>query len=176
MESLIQRILQGEEHAVVEFYREYSPRILRYLQNKLPAEEAKEILNDVFLDAIDVLPTLRKHDNLSAFLYRIAHNKMVDLYRKKKIKSLLLSQLPFLEIVASEIWEPEFQMEKDKVRDKIEAALYTLSEKYQQILRFHYEDEISVKELAIMFNLSVKATESLLFRARQGFIKAYERT
>jgi len=165
-----------DEQAVVLFYQEYSPRILRYLKKYLPLDEAKEILNDVFLEAVDSLPTLREETNLQAWLYKIAHNNMVDFYRKKKIKSFLLSQLPYLEILAHEMHQPEFILEKNKVRDNIEAAMYRISEKYREILRMHYEEQMPVKRIAIVLNLSPKATESLLFRARQSFIKAYERT
>jgi DNA-directed RNA polymerase specialized sigma24 family protein len=51
-----------------------------------------------------------------------------------------------------------------------------ISQKYRSILRMHYEEQMPVKTIAIALNLSPKATESLLFRARQSFIKAYERT
>ena len=174
--SFIKRILEGDSKAVVEFYKTYSPKILSYLSTKLPSvEDAEDLTNDVFLEAIDSLSLLQKEENTSAWLYRIAHNKMVDFYRKRKIKSILLSQAPFLQIVAQEINQPEFQFEKNKIRDNIELTLHSLSLRYQKILRLHYEEEISVKELAKIFNLSFKATESLLFRARQSFKLAYER-
>lgn len=175
--SFIKRILEGDTKAVREFYKSYSPKILSYLSRKLPTrEDAQEITNDVFLEAIDSLSLLQKAENTSAWLYRIAHNKMVDFYRKKKIKSMLLSQMPFLQIVAQEINQPEFQFEKNKIRDRIEIAMHNISEKYQKILKLHYEEKISIKELSKIFNLSFKATESLLFRARQSFKLAYERT
>ncbi len=163
------------EQEIVVFYQQYSPQILRYLKNHLPFDEAKEILNDVFLEAVDSLPTLQKQTNLKAWLYKIAHNKMVDFYRKKKIKSFLLSQVPYLELLAHEIHQPEFILEKNKIRNNIESAMKKLSQKYRSILRMHYEEQMSVKTIAIVLNLSPKATESLLFRARQSFIKAYER-
>ncbi|MDP2649259.1 MAG: sigma-70 family RNA polymerase sigma factor, partial [bacterium] len=126
--SFIRRILSGNGKAVIEFYKSYSPKILSYLSKKLPCpEDAQEITNDVFLEAIDSLSMLRKEQSALSWLYRIAHNKMVDFYRKKKIKSILLSQMPFLQIIASEINQPEFQFEKDKIRDEIEAALHGLS-------------------------------------------------
>ena len=175
--SFIKRILAGDSEAVIEFYKSYSPKILSYLSKKLSHfEDAQEITNDVFLEAIDSLSFLQKEKNVSAWLYRIAHNKMVDFYRKRKIKSILLSQLPFLQIVASEINQPEFQFEKNKIRDNIEFALRSLSTKYQKILKLHYEENVQVKMLAKIFNLSFKATESLLFRARQSFKLAYVRT
>jgi len=174
--SYIKRILNGENGAVVAFYKSYSPKILRYLSKKLPKyEDAQELTNDVFLEAIDSLSILRHENNVSAWLYRIAHNKMVDFYRKKKIKSIFLSQAPYLQIIANEISQPEFQFEKNKLRDRIELALQNLSQKYRKILMLHYEEKISVKELAVKLNLSFKATESLLFRARQSFKLCYER-
>lgn len=172
--SFIRRILTGDSKAVIQFYRSYSPKILSYLSRKLPhLEDAQEIANDVFLEAIDSLSFLQNEKNLSAWLYRIAHNKMVDFYRKKKIKSILLSQAPFLQIIANEISQPEFQLEKDAIRDRIETALYSLSNNHRIILELHYEQGIPVKGIARALNLSFKATESLLFRARQNFKLAY---
>ena len=177
MSALVKKILRGEEQAIVTFYQTYSPQLLRFLKTRLPrGEDAQEILNDVFLDAVDALPTLQKDTNLKAWLYKIANNKTADFYRKKKVKSFLFSKMPYMEILANEISQPEFQMEKNKIRDKIEASFHSVSGHYQQILRMHYEDEIPVKAIAVELNLSFKATESLLFRARQSFKKEYERT
>jgi RNA polymerase sigma factor (sigma-70 family) len=83
--------------------------------------------------------------------------------------------MPFLQIVAAEINQPEFQFEKNKIRDRIEFAFKSLPEVYRRILKLHYEEKISVKELAVILNLSFKATESMLYRARQSFKLAYER-
>jgi RNA polymerase sigma-70 factor (ECF subfamily) len=174
--SFISRVLAGDSKAVILFYKSYSPRILSYLSRKLPrTEDAQELTNDVFLEAIDSLALLREENNMSAWLYGIAHNKMVDFYRKKKIKSILLSQMPFLQIVANEMSQPEFQFEKNKIRDGIETALHEISEKYREILRLHYEEGLPIKEIAVILNLSFKAAESLLFRARQSFRLAYAR-
>jgi RNA polymerase sigma-70 factor, ECF subfamily len=176
MQSLIDRLLKGDEQAVATFYQTYSPRLLCFLQKRLPREEdAQEILNDIFLDAVDDLPTLHKQTNLQAWLFKIAANKTADFYRKRKIKSFLFSQMPYFEIIANEINEPEFQLEKDKIRDSIEAAFLDIAVHYQQILRMHYEDGMPVKAIAVTLEVSPKAAESLLFRARQSFIKSYER-
>ena len=177
MTDIIKRILTGDPRAVETFYQHYSPGILRYLKGKLPREEdAQEILNDVFLDAIDELQTLKEQSNVKSWLYQIAHNKMVNYYRKKKIKSLLFSQFPYLQIVAQEFHQPEFQLEKRELKLRLQLALQKLSQKYQQILHMHYIEELPVKIISMRLNLSFKATESRLYRARQQFIKYYETT
>ena len=76
--SFIKRILNGDSKAVIEFYKSYSPKILSYLSKKLPPEDAQEITNDVFLEAIDSLSMVKKEKSTVAWLYRIAHNEMVD--------------------------------------------------------------------------------------------------
>ncbi len=174
--KLVEKVLQGNPEAVSEFYKSYSPKISNYLSSHLPtSEDAQEVNNDVFLEAIDSLNILNDEKNLEAWLYRIAHNKMVDYYRKKKIKSLLLSQIPYLEIIDKEVHQPEFQFEKERIRERIEKTILSLSEKYQKILRLHYEEGLSVKDLAIKLKMSFKATESQLFRARKQFIVNYGR-
>lgn len=177
MDSLVKQVLDGNPQAVEKFYKTYSPKIIKYLKNKLPnTEEAEEILNDVFMEAIDTLIFLNDYEKVENWLYRIAHNKMVDFYRKKKIKILLMSQVHFLEIAAKEILEPEFQFEKNRMKDKIEKTFYQLSEKHQKILILHYEESMPVKDIALTLSLSFKATESLLFRARGQFKTIYERS
>lgn len=175
MEERIDKIRSGDKEEIRAFYREFAPRISRFLSRKVPQEDAKEILNDVFFDAIDQLPLLKNTDNIQAWLYKIAHNKSVDYYRKKRIKSLLLSQVPYLDLVAKEFEEPEFILEKNRIKERIEKAMQMISVKYAIILRMHYEDGMRIKEIAVSLNLTPKACESLLFRARVGFIKAYER-
>jgi RNA polymerase sigma-70 factor, ECF subfamily len=177
MTYIIKRILQGDNSAVETFYKQYSPGILKYLKNKLPrAEDAQEILNDVFLDAIESLPALNQQTNVKSWLYQIAHNKMVNFYRKKKIKSLIFSQFPYLKIIAQEFHEPEFKMEKKELKIRLQIALDKLSRQYQEILHMHYIDELPVKIISVRLNLSFKATESRLYRARMQFIKYYEGT
>jgi len=164
-----------DEQAVVLLYNRFSPEITRYLKKKLPLNEVDEVLSDVFIEAVDSMPRLKKQENLKAWIYKIAHNKIVDFYRKKKIKSFLLSQVPYLDLFAKEISQPEFILEKNQIRDRIETAMRSIAQKYQTILRMHYEDQITIKNIAIDLSLSPKATESLLYRARMHFIKAYER-
>lgn len=176
MSSLIRKIINGDPQAVEKFYQTYSSKVNKYLNYKLPAEEAEEILNDTFMEAIDSLPFLKEKEKIEPWLYRIAHNKMVDFYRKKKIKFTLMSQVHFLNVVAKEILEPEFQYEKNRMKEKIEKTFFQLSERHQKILRLHYEENVPVKEIALSFNMSYKAAESLLFRARQQFKLVYERS
>lgn len=174
MKVEVQAILSGNSQAIEKFYTTYAPKIRKYLANRLPEnEDIEAFTNDILLDIIDSLPLFQGKSSFSSWIYKIAHNKVVDFYRKKKVKSLLLSQMPFLELMAQEVYEPEFQFEKNKIRDNIQVTLRNMSQKYRKILELHYIDKKSVKEIALVLDMSPKATESLLFRARQEFKKSY---
>lgn len=158
------------------FYKTYSQKILSYLIKRLPSSvDAEEILQDVFLEAIDSLPLFRRETTVLNWLYKIAHNKVADFYRKRGIKTILFSSLPFLELISQEIDQPEFQFEKNRIKERIERTFDLIPVHYQKILRLHYENDIRVRDLALILNLSPKATESLLFRARKSFRQTYER-
>ena len=124
-------------------YRTYSQKILNYLTRRLPSpQDAEEIMQDVFLEAIDSLPIFRGETTILNWLYKIAHNKTVDFYRKRRIKTILFSQLPFLELASQEIHQPEFQYEKNRIRDRIERTFYLIPSHYPKILRLHSENGI----------------------------------
>jgi RNA polymerase sigma-70 factor (ECF subfamily) len=112
---------------------------------------------------------------LTSWLYTIAQHKIADFYRRQKVKQLVISEIPFLQLIDNEVHEPEFIFEKNKIRDSIEKTFATLPQKYQIVLRLHYEDNLPIKQIAVILQLSAKATESLLFRARKKFNLAYER-
>lgn len=177
MTALVRQILTGDPAAVKRFYEQFSPGILTYLKNKLPKEEdAQEILNDVFLDAIEGLPTLQDENKIKPWLYQIAHHNVVNFYRKQKIKSILFSQFPYLKIIDHEVRQPEFLLEKRELTIRIKMALEKLSQKYREILHMHYIDDLPVQLISVQLNLSYKATESRLYRARMQFIRYYEGT
>lgn len=176
MSSLIKKVIGGDKSATVTFYKTHAPKINAYLSKRLPHETVEEVLQDIFLEAIDGLNLLKREDCVLQWLYKIAHHKVVDFYRKKKMKYILFSQLPFLQIIDREVHEPEFIFEKNKIRDKIEKTFCLLPYHYQRILKLHYENEIPLKQIAAILNLSFKTAESLLYRARQKFRKTYERT
>lgn len=177
MNVLISKIKNGDKKAVLEFYKSFSPQIQNYFSSQLQNKrDARELLKDVFLDAIDNLSFFKEKNDIQTWLHKIAQNKLTNYYRKNKIKSILLSQIPFLQIVEHEVHQPKFQLEKNKIRDRVEATLRSLPNRYRIILELRYGEQIPVKQIALILKLSFKAAESLLFRARQSFKLAYERT
>lgn len=174
MNNLVSEVLGGEKGAATRFYREFAPKIRRYLNAKLPESEVEEVLQDTFLSAFDSLPLYRGEASVSTWLISIARHEVADFYRKKYVREAVEKTSPLFENLVSEINSPEFVMKKNKIEKRFFATYRSMSRQYQDILSYRYELSMSVKEIAERMDLPFKATESLLYRARLAFREAYE--
>jgi len=174
MEKLIGEVLIGQKGAASRFYRLYAPKLRRYLVAKLPEGEAEEILQDTFLSAFDSLPLYRAESSVSTWLISIARHEVADFYRKRYVRVAVEKTAPLFENMVSEILSPEFEWEKKKMEKRFFSTYHGLSKQYQDVLSYKYELSMNVKEIALRMDLSFKATESLLFRARLAFREEYE--
>lgn len=174
MERLVEEVLQGKKGAATKFYKAYVSKLRRYLSAKLPEEEVEEVLQDTFLSAFDSLPLYRGQCQVSTWLISIARHEVADFYRKKYVRRVIEKTSPLFDNMVSEMFAPEFVWEKEKVEKRFFTTYKNLSKQYQDILSYRYELSMSVREIAERMDLSFKATESLLFRARLAFKAAYE--
>lgn len=170
----MEAVLSGKKGAATNFYRTYAPKLRRYLVSKLPEGEVEEILQDTFLSAFDSLPLYRGESSVSTWLISIARHEVADFYRKKYVRRTIEMTAPLFENMVSEMLSPEFDFEKKKIEKRFFSTYRSLSTQYQDVLSYRYERSMSVKEIAERMEISFKATESLLFRARLAFREAYE--
>lgn len=174
MEQLVAEVLCSKRGAATAFYKAYVLKIRRYLAAKLPEAEVEEILQDTFLSAFDSLPLYRGESSISTWLISIARHEVADFYRKRYIRQAVEKTTPLFENIVSEILSPEFAMEKKKIEKRFFATYRGLTKQYQDVLSYRYELSMSVKEISERMELSFKATESLLYRARLAFREVYE--
>lgn len=168
-EILIKKLIQGDKRAEREFFEIYYERVLNFVCQKAQPADAEEIVQDTFVSALKSLPRFNNNSKLSTWLFSIARHELADFYRKKKIKKIVFSRLPFLEGLVSEALSPELSLEEKELKQKIGQTLKALNEGYWQILRLKYRDGLSMKQIARKLKITVKAVESRLSRARKAF-------
>ncbi len=176
MDQIVKEVLTGSSGAATRFYRSLSPAVKRYLAGRLPSnEEVEEIMQDVFLSALDSLPLYRGDSSLKTWILSIARHEVSDYYRKRYVRQTIEKTAPLFEGMMADIQTPEFEMKKAKIRSRFMRAYRSLSLPHRDILSYRFELGMSVKEIAGRMEMPFKATESLLFRARQAFMVAYEK-
>lgn len=174
-EKLIEALLAGKSGAAREFYKLYSGAVRAYVVKKTQSEEdGEEIVQDVFLAAMDSLALFSGKSRLFTWLVGIARHEIADYYRKKRIKGLLWSQFPVLEQILSDEKNVEDEYESHDLKLKVEETLERLIPRYARVLRMKYLEGWSVAEMADNLGESFKATETVLFRARNAFALAWK--
>jgi RNA polymerase sigma-70 factor (ECF subfamily) len=171
--ELIQQILAGNPQAVSYFYRQFKPRITNIVSQKLPSENVDEVVQDVFLSSLASLSTFAGRSSLYSWLVSITRHEIADFYRKKKIKEVVFSKLPFLKKIIDKALSPETAFEEKELKEKVKHTFSSLSEGYRQILRLKYIDGQSIESIAKQLGISYKTCESRLFRARIAFQKLF---
>lgn len=171
--DLIQALLQRDERSFRSFYEQTRDPLLKYLQKYLDRDDAEEVLHDTYIAFIEGLRNFRGQSSLKTYVYSIGKRKAIDKLRRQKIKKILFSYLPdsFVESLAKVFLNDD--VDKKILAYRIEKVFSKLPHDYALILRLKYKEGYSVVEIAKQINVSFKTAESLLYRARRAFIKAY---
>jgi len=158
-----------------DFYKKYGKRIGYFVAKRIDDEGvAEELVNDIMLAAINSRPNFSGRSSEWSWVCAIAKHKIIDYYRKKKLKTILFSVSPVFEEVADLALSPERDSLKNELKEEIKKTFKELSEGYGRILRLKYIEGFKVREIARKMEVSVKAVESRLFRARGEFRKKWK--
>ena len=172
--KLIYQVIAEEPKAVLQFYRLVQPKITLFFQDKIASpEDRQEVIQDTLLSIFDSLPQFAQKCQFTTWMRTIASHELVDYYRRKKIKTLLFSHFPALEYIIDKALGPQLALEEKELKHKIFKTFKKLSEGNTHILRLRYMDGLSVAEIAQTLDITYKAAESKLSRARLAFQKAY---
>ncbi|OGG03901.1 hypothetical protein A2W14_05530 [Candidatus Gottesmanbacteria bacterium RBG_16_37_8] len=168
--QIVSQILAGDEKALNYFYRHYYHSIYTYISRKInEKEDIEEILQDSFFAVLDGFRDFAFKCSLFTFLCSIANHKIIDFYRKKKIKKIVFSQVKEVEPLLSSLFGPEEALDEQLLRQKIKQTFAKLSPSYQLILKLKYIQGFTVEEISQKMTITFKSAESQLFRARKAF-------
>lgn len=153
-----------------DFYQKYYLGVRGFVAKRIDDEGlVDEITNDVLWAAFESLPTFNHKCSEFSFVCSIAKHKIIDYYRKKKIKTILFSASPVFEEIADQAIGPERDVLKNELKEEIEKTFEEIKEGYSKILRLKYIEGLRVEKIAQMMKLSIKAVESRLIRAKKQF-------
>lgn len=170
----VEEILKGNEKALNGFYKQYFNSLYGYISKKVNnQEDIEEILQDTLLSTIEAFRDFSFKCSLFTFICSIANHKIVDYYRRKKIKTYVFSRFEEIEPILANLVGPEEIYDEEIVREQIRATFQKLTPSYRRILTLKYIYGYSVLEIAGKMSITFKSAESQLFRARKAFVLNY---
>lgn len=174
MADLIDKILARDRGALFTFYRQYTPKLASFIHAKISEpQDAEEVLADTLFAFLEAIRDFHGNSSVKTFLYSIAHHKIIDYYRRKKLKQIVFSRAPGLEQFVSPLVGPEEALDSKILREKIYSVLSRILPRYRTVLVSKYMENLSVADIAKKFAISFKSAESQLFRARKAFVELF---
>lgn len=152
----------GHADEYTDLYRQYLPRILNYVRLRVDGEDlAQDLTATVFERAVAKQHTLRRRDAFGAWLFRIARNTVAEYYRQRRpVVSLDQSH----DLPAPDLSPVEAAMRREEV-ERLQAALATLSEREQEIVRLKFGGGLGNQEIAGVMRLRAGNVAVILYRA-----------
>jgi RNA polymerase sigma factor (sigma-70 family) len=125
-------------------------RLRNFIRSRVPDPgDAEDILQDVFSQFVEAVRMLTPLDESSGWLFRVARNRIIDLFRKKKEKPLGESEwLSLEELLPSPDGGPEAAYTRGVLLDELDAALDELPPEQRDVFVAHELRGRSFKELA----------------------------
>ena len=149
---------------------EYYKGIKAFIARKIDDEgTVEELTNDVMWAAIKSRGDFAEKSAEFSWICGIAKHKVIDYYRKKKLKTILFSISPKFEEIADEALSPERDVLKNELKEEIKATMAEISEGYANILRLKYVTGLKTSTIATILNTTIKAVEGQLKRAKMKF-------
>ncbi|WP_010662175.1 RNA polymerase sigma factor [Marinilabilia salmonicolor] len=165
--DLVQQAQDGRTEAFSVLVDRYRQKVFQtcmgFLHN---GDDAEDLTQEVFVKAWNALSSFDGRAAFSTWLYRIAVNKAINKTRKNKLRS-------FTGII-DEVTESgyadedaEINLMRREQREQIKSAVNRLKSRQKKAFVLFYYQELSLAEVADVLEMSPKATESLIFRARK---------
>lgn len=157
--SLVRRAKQHDEEAFAQLYEEYFDRIYRYVTLRIGDRmEAEDITQQVFLNAIKALSSFKwRGVPFSAWLFRIAHNQVVDYLRKKTKRASLQLQ----ETLVASGDDPREVVDHRLSVERLNSATKQLTPAQREVISLRFAAEMSVAEVARVMGRSEGAVKAL---------------
>lgn len=165
-----------DNHRQTILYERYGQVIFGYLRLHVRSlEDAEDLLLDVFLAALE-------HDNLAAlsqgeqlaWLRRVAHNKLLNVYRRVS-RSPHVALDSIMDMIFDEENPEQLTLQQEE-HGQLQAALQKLPVLQQHILQLRYGDGLRCAEIALLLNKREGAVRKLLSRSIIFLRQTYQQT
>jgi len=169
-EHLVHLSQKGNQEMFAQLYDTYLERIYRYVYFRVSDEElAEDITSRIFLKAWEKLDTYQAGQSpFVAWLYRIAHNTVIDHYRMRKAAISLEDVRPIELSCGDDIDEKlDLQIKSQRLHE----ALQELTDEQQKVLMLKFVNGLSTAEIAHQLGKQQGAVRALQMRALQGLAR-----
>jgi RNA polymerase sigma factor (sigma-70 family) len=177
----LDRMALDEDQPISDVVRREQSRLRNFIRRRVPdPRDAEDILQDVFYQLVEANRLLMPIEHVTGWLFRVARNRITDLFRKKKPESFSDTIIAdgddeLLRLEDLLPWSgdgPEALYARNVLLDELELAIDELPEEQRQVFMAHELDGRSFKEMSAETGVNVN---TLLSRKRYAVLHLRER-
>jgi len=160
---LVDRAQNDDHEAFGKIYDEFITQIYRYVSFRVPPGLVEDIVSDIFVKAWEKIHTYkgRKGIPFSSWLFRIAHNIVIDTYRTSKKHE----ELDELHIDENRWNDPRLRITQERQSNFLRQAMNKLPKRYREILLLSFMSELTNMEIAHSMKIREGSVRILKHRA-----------
>lgn len=169
-EVIVRRVQQGQVEAFDVLVDRYEKKLSRYVGRIVRTpEDVFDIVQQAFLKAYINMKSFDVSRKFSSWMYRIAHNEMVNVLKKNQRRfSFPLIDfdivVPYFREPASD--NPQNQAERNEMRTTLEKSITQLPEKYREPIVLYYMEDFSYQEIADIMRIPIATVGVRINRAK----------
>lgn len=164
-EQLLAKAYHYDEAALGELYDRYEAKIYNYIYRRTGDQPvAEDLTGQVFLKMLEAIRNRRAwHSSFSGWLYRIAHNLVIDYYRQRNQQiQVSLDDEPLLPALDDNpVHATELKLDIEQLR----SAIARLTDEQAEVIGLRFLEGYSISEVAVMMNKTEGSIKALQYRA-----------
>jgi RNA polymerase sigma factor (sigma-70 family) len=171
-----------QDQRISEVVKREQSRLRNFIRRRVPdPRDAEDILQDVFYELVEANRLLMPIEHVTGWLFRVARNRITDLFRKKRPESFSATAvaneeddelLQLEDLLPSPDVGPEALYARNVLLDELELAVDELPQEQREVFVAHELEGRSFKEMAAETGVSVN---TLLSRKRYAVLHLRER-
>jgi RNA polymerase sigma factor (sigma-70 family) len=178
--SLVRMTLEQDQR-ISDVVKREQPRLRNFIRRRVPdPRDAEDIVQDVFYELVEANRLLMPIEHVTGWLFRVARNRITDLFRKKKPERFSDSagpddddeRLRWEELLPSPDAGPEALYARNVLLDELQLAVDELPEEQREVFVAHELEGRSFKQMAAETGVSVN---TLLSRKRYAVLHLRKR-
>jgi RNA polymerase sigma-70 factor, ECF subfamily len=162
--ELLASAFEYDVEALSTIYDRYEVRIYTYIYRRTGDQTlAEDLTGHVFLKMLEAIRNRKAwHSSFSGWLYRIAHNIVIDYYRQRDQKQQVsLDDEPSLPALDDPVEAAELKLDVERLR----AAIARLTDEQAEVISLRFLEGYSINEVAEMMNKTEGSIKALQYRA-----------
>src|SRR2546427_12888176 len=178
---IAERMAFEQDQRISEVVKREQSRLLNFIRRRVPdPRDAEDILQDVFYELVEANRLLMPIEHVTGWLFRVARNRITDLFRKKRPESFSDTAvadedgevLQFEDLLPSPDAGPEALYVRNVLLDELELALDELPDEQREVFVAHELEGRSFRELSAESGVNIN---TLLSRKRYAVLHLRER-